>query len=86
MKTLTYDQKCTSPELKAFLDAHKWTCPDCGGSGEYETGCGPRGCGPCNSRLCYFLDHEGKAQWLDWGDSVVIDGDVFTVVRAEQPA
>lgn len=83
--TLTYDSWGPSPELRAFLDAHLWTCPTCGGTWEYEDD-GPHGCQPCNSRLVFFVDQDGETQSLDYGDSVIIEDGAATISRAADRA
>lgn len=45
-------------------------CPVCGGSGEYESEHGPKGCHPCNSRLFAFIDYRGKRVYADDGDTI----------------
>lgn len=45
-------------------------CPICEGYGEYETGHGPAGCGPCNSRLIPFINWKGERDYVDWGDTI----------------
>jgi hypothetical protein len=56
-------------EVKAFIGPTP-PCPQCGGYGEYETGHGPRGCQPCNSRCIAYIDFEGKRRYLDWGETL----------------
>jgi len=58
---------CT--EVVAFVGPQP-KCTVCGGSGEYESEYGPKGCNPCNSRLIPFVDHAGKTAYADWGDTI----------------
>lgn len=45
-------------------------CPICENYGEYDDEYGRHGCGPCNSRLIPFIDHNGKRDYVDWGDTL----------------
>lgn len=56
-------------QVKAFI-GYQPECSLCGGSGEYETEYGPKGCNPCSSRLVPFVDHTGKMVYADWGDTI----------------
>lgn len=57
-------------------------CETCGGSGEYETEYGPRGCGLCNSRLVPVRTQSGESIDMDYGDIAVIDdGRLVDVIR-----
>ena len=58
-------------------------CKVCGGSGEYESEYGPKGCNPCNSRLVPFVDHSGKTVYADWGDTIERHGDGLHLVSSE---
>lgn len=78
METITYtppDYKSkpmvsdNASEVHTFIGEQP-PCPVCGGSGEYESEYGPKGCNPCNSRLIAFVDHTGKTVYADWGDSI----------------
>lgn len=56
-------------EVSAFVGPQK-KCEVCGGYGEYETGHGPAGCMPCNSRLFFFEDFLGHRVGADDGDVI----------------
>lgn len=60
-------------------------CPTCDDRGEYETDHGPQGCMPCNSRLVDFIDHTGKRNYADWGDTIVRKPDGLHLIKAEKP-
>ena len=56
-------------EVKLFIGPQP-KCSICGGSGEFETEYGPKGCNPCNSRLISFVNCSGKTVYADWGDTI----------------
>ena len=68
---LIYDQNTDWQEIVDFVgEGNLPICTICGGSGEYETEWGTKGCNLCNSRCFELLTINGK-EVVDWGDKII---------------
>jgi hypothetical protein len=74
---------CEAQKLfNTIASQFKRKCTTCGGTGEYESEQGPKGCNLCNSRLYPVITVDGRHFDLDYGDTLIIENN--QLVNVEQ--